>query len=416
MVVARPAEAPAEVSVPRILFMGSFPPRECGIATFTKDVVDSFDRAFHTKSEIIAIDEPGGELRLYGPEVAARLQEDRRESYTDIAAIVNAHPAEVLNIQHEYGLFGGERGEWLVDALRLIEKPVVLTMHTVLPEPDETMLRVTREIARYAAAVVSLSDTGRTLLENVYGIEPERLRVIHHGVPDVPFRPTDAAKATFGVGQRMVISTFGLINRGKGLEYAIEAMRDVVRRHPDALYLILGETHPVVRRQEGESYRQSLQEMVARYGLRNNVQLIDKYLDFDEVVSYLEATDIYLTPYLNPTQIVSGTLAYAVGCGKGDRFDAVLVRAGTARAPSRLLVRFPRLRSDGAYHHLAARRSVVAPRHRTARVSFRAADDVAARRVGVRPAVFGTRAPADGVFANCLNPRARRRSRPSITS
>ncbi len=314
--IGRPQDALAVVSVPRTLFMGSFPPRECGIATFTKDVVDSFDKAFHTSSEIIAIDEPGGEVRLYGPEVVARLQQNRRESYTDVAAMVNAHPAQMLNIQHEYGLFGGERGEWLVDLLQAVEKPVAITLHTVLPEPDENMLRVTRELCRYASMVVVLSETGRDLLARVYKVDPARVRVIHHGVPDVPFHSTDAAKASFGIGQRTVISTFGLINRGKGLEYAIEAMRAVVARHPEALYLILGETHPVVRRQEGESYRESLQQLVREYGLQNNVQLIDKYLDFDELVSYLEATDIYLTPYLNPTQIVSGTLAYAVGCGK----------------------------------------------------------------------------------------------------
>lgn len=296
--------------------MGSFPPRECGIATFTKDVVESFDQAFGTKSEIIAIDEPGGEIRHYGPEVVARLVQDERASYADLAAIVNAHPAEVLNIQHEYGLFGGELGEWLVDMLGALEKPVALTMHTVLPEPEPRMLSVTRAICAKVNSVVALSQTGKDLLERVYGIDPRKVRVIHHGVPDVPFQSTDAAKASFGIGQRMVVSTFGLINRGKGLEYAIEAMRDVVRKHPETLYLILGETHPVVRRQEGESYRESLQELVVRYGLKNNVQLIDKYLDFEELVGYLEATDIYLTPYLNPTQIVSGTLAYAVGCGK----------------------------------------------------------------------------------------------------
>jgi glycosyltransferase involved in cell wall biosynthesis len=303
-------------SVPRTLFMGSFPPRECGIATFTKDVVDSFDRAYRTSSEIIAIDEPGGEVRQYGPEVVARLAQNSRDSYSDVAAIVNAHPAEVLNIQHEYGLFGGERGEWLIDLVAAVEKPVVLTLHTVLPEPDDVMLRVTRELCRFATKVVALSETGRDLLDRVYHIDPARVRVVHHGVPDVEFRDTSAFKASFGVGQRMVISTFGLINRGKGLEYAIEAMRSVVRRHPETLYLILGETHPVVRRQEGESYRESLQQLVRNYGLQNNVHLVDKYLDFDELVTYLQATDIYLTPYLNPTQIVSGTLAYAVGCGK----------------------------------------------------------------------------------------------------
>jgi glycosyltransferase involved in cell wall biosynthesis len=276
----------------------------------------SFDRAFGTRADIVAIDEPGGEARRYPAEVVARLREQDRYSYGETARFINAHPAPILSIQHEYGLFGGERGEWLCDLIDAVDKPVVLTMHTVLPEPDETMMRVTRALCERATRVVSLSGTGRDLLERVYGIDPQKLRVIHHGVPDVPFTSTDAAKASFGIGQRMVISTFGLINRGKGLEFAIEAMRDVVKRHPEALYLILGETHPVVRRHEGESYRESLQAMVEEFGLQNNVKLIDKYLDFDELVSYLMATDIYLTPYLNPVQIVSGTLAYAVGCGK----------------------------------------------------------------------------------------------------
>jgi glycosyltransferase involved in cell wall biosynthesis len=301
---------------PRALFLGSYPPRECGIATFTKDVVDSYNRAFGFSSPVIAVDEPGGEVRRYGPEVVARIAEQDRYSYGLAAKAVAQSPAQLVNIQHEYGLFGGERGEWLVDFIRAVEKPVVLTLHTILPEPDEQMLRVTRDLCEASARVIALSETGRTLLENVYGVDPDALRVVHHGVPDVPFQGTGAAKASFGIGLRTVISTFGLINRGKGLEYAIEAMRDVVKRHPETLYLILGETHPVVRRREGESYRESLQEMVREYGLQYNVQLIDKYLDFDELVSYLAATDIYLTPYLNPVQIVSGTLAYAVGCGK----------------------------------------------------------------------------------------------------
>jgi glycosyltransferase involved in cell wall biosynthesis len=301
---------------PRALFLGSYPPRECGIATFTKDMVDAYDRVFGISSPVIAIDEPGGDVRRYPPEVIGRITEEERGSYAAAAAFVDRFPVELVNIQHEYGLFGGEKGEWLVDFIRALEKPVVLTMHTVLPEPEEAYLRVTRALCEHAAKVVALSETGRSLLENIYGIDPGLLETIHHGVPDVPFQGTYAAKASFGIGQRTVISTFGLISRGKGLEYAIEAMRSVVKRHPETLYLILGETHPVVRRREGESYRESLHAMVREYGLHYNVQLVDKYLDFDEVVSYLAATDIYLTPYLNPAQIVSGTLAYAVGCGK----------------------------------------------------------------------------------------------------
>jgi glycosyltransferase involved in cell wall biosynthesis len=279
-------------------------------------MVDAYDRASGFASPVIAVDEPGAEVRRYGREVVARIAEQDRGSYAAAAEFVNRYPAELVNIQHEYGLFGGERGEWLLDLIRRLEKPVVLTMHTVLPEPDESYLRVTRELCERVTKVVALSETGRALLEEIYGIDPHSLEVIHHGVPDVPFQDTHGPKASFGIGQRTVISTFGLISRGKGLEYVIEAMRSVVRRHPETLYLILGETHPVVRRQEGESYRESLLAMVREYGLHYNVQLVDKYLDFDEVVSYLAATDIYLTPYLNPAQIVSGTLAYAVGCGK----------------------------------------------------------------------------------------------------
>jgi len=303
-------------AVPRTLFLGSFPPRECGIATFTDDVVANFDRLFDRGSEVIAIDEPGGETRVYPPAVIARLRQDDRASYAEVAALVDAHPAQVLNIQHEYGLFGGEDGEWILDLIERISKPIVISLHTVLPEPSGHFREVTRQLCRRANAVVVLSLTGKTILADVYGVNDSKIRVVHHGVPDVPFRTTEEPKESLGYRDRMVISTFGLINRGKGLEYAIDAMASVVQRHPNALYIILGQTHPGVRRHEGESYRELLHERIADLGLSRNVKLIDKYLEFGELLSYLAATDVYLTPYLNPVQIVSGTLAYAVGCGK----------------------------------------------------------------------------------------------------
>ncbi len=281
-----------------------------------KDVVDSYNAYFGTRSNIVAIDEPGGENRIYPSDVIARLTQNDRASYAEIARIINADPCEVLNIQHEYGLFGGEDGEWVVDLITAVAKPSIVSLHTVLPEPSRNHLRVARKICAAASAIVVLSQTGQDILVRRYGVDEAKIRVVHHGVPDVPFRSTDIPKATLGLGQRMVISTFGLINRGKGLEFAIEAMRDIVKRHPEALYLILGQTHPVIRRNEGETYRESLQASIERYGLEENVRLVDRYLEFDELISYLQATDIYLTPYLNPVQIVSGTLAYAVGCGK----------------------------------------------------------------------------------------------------
>jgi glycosyltransferase involved in cell wall biosynthesis len=299
-----------------MLFVGSYPPRECGIATFMKDVVESFDAEFSTHSAVVAIDEPGGEDRTYPDRVAARLVQQDRDSYRRIAGFINDYPCDVINIQHEYGLFGGPEGEWVVDLIAGIRKPVVTSLHTVLPEPSPEHMRVARALCATSSAVVVLSETGRDLLINRYGVDPAKIRVVHHGVPDVPFRETWEEKPRLGLEGRMTISTFGLINRGKGLEYAIEAMQAVVASHPEAMYLILGQTHPVIRRREGESYRRELEAEIARIGLSENVKLVDKYLDFDELLSYLAATDIYLTPYLNPTQIVSGTLAYAVGCGK----------------------------------------------------------------------------------------------------
>lgn len=303
-------------AVPRLLFLGSYPPRECGIATFTKDVVENFCKQYQTTPSVIAIDDIAAGSRRYPEEVIARLDQFDRGSYARIASFINEHPSDIVNIQHEYGLFGGQEGEWVLDLLDGVKKPIVISLHTVLPEPSEFHLQLARSIALHATSVVVLSETGKALLAEVYGVPAEKIAVIHHGVPDVPFQSTESAKAEFGFAGRSVISTFGLISRGKGLEYAVEAMRTVADRHPDALYLILGQTHPSVRRSEGESYRELLNELVAKHGLEKHVTLVDRYLEFGELVRYLSATDIYLTPYLNPTQIVSGTLAYAVGSGK----------------------------------------------------------------------------------------------------
>jgi glycosyltransferase involved in cell wall biosynthesis len=280
------------------------------------DVVDSYDAASGNHSSVIAIDEPGAQDRVYPSRVVARLTQTDPASYREIAAFANAYPCEIVNIQHEYGLFGGSDGECIVDCIAQIDKPVVTSLHTVLPDPSAEHLRVARALCAASSAVVVLSETGRTILVERYGVDAKKIKVVPHGVPDVPFAPTTAAKQRLGLDGRMTIATFGLINRGKGLEYAIDAMNAVVAQHPEALYLILGQTHPVIRRSEGESYRRELEADIVANNLSDNVKLVDKYLEFDELLEYLTATDIYLTPYLNMNQIVSGTLAYAVGLGK----------------------------------------------------------------------------------------------------
>ena len=304
------------LSVGAILFVGSFPPRECGVATFTKDVVDSYDRLTGSRSSVVAIDDPSGCAYRYGPEVVNRINQDVRASYYSAAAFANRHPSAVVNIQHEFGLFGGEYGEWCLDFMHAVSKPIALTMHTVLPRPASSQLALTQRLCEGAARVIVLAETGRDLLIDTYGVAPEKIAVIPHGVPDVAYQPSSAPKAALGLSGRTVVSTFGLLSSGKGLEHAIEAVARVAPNHPNILYLILGATHPVVVRSEGERYRSSLQAQIDELGMHEHIRMIDRYLGLDELIAYLLATDVYLTPYLNADQIVSGTLAYALGAGK----------------------------------------------------------------------------------------------------
>ena len=300
----------------RVLVVGSFPPRECGIATFTKDVVDYLGARDDVRCEVIAIGESGAETRAYGLPVVARIRRDDRSSYASVARFINKHPAGIVLVQHEYGLFAGEDGEAFLELLAAVRKPVVVTFHTVLAAPNAHHRAVTQAICARADTVVVLSHTGKTILQQAYGVSEKTIRMIPHGVPDVPFTSTEPAKRRLGFVDRKIVSTFGLLSRGKGLEDAIGAMRTIASKHPEALYLILGQTHPIVRQQEGESYREALSALVTKHGLQSNVAFVGRYLSFKDLIAYLSATDIYLTPYLNADQIVSGTLAYALGCGK----------------------------------------------------------------------------------------------------
>lgn len=298
------------------LFVGSFPPRECGIATFTKDVVDSYDAYSESRSHVVAIEDRSGCWYAYGSRVIGRIKADDRRSYYAAALMINRHPCGVINIQHEYGLFGGENGEWCLDFMGALKKPVVLTLHTVLPAPSPEHASVAQRLCEGAASVVVLSEAARRILIGRYGIARGKVAVVPHGVPDVEYQTTASAKALLGLSNRAIVSTFGLISSTKGLEYALAAIQVIAQSHADVLYLILGATHPLVRRVEGERYRSSLLDRVSALGLKDNVKMVDRYFPFDELVTYLRATDVYVTPYLNPDQVVSGALAYALGAGK----------------------------------------------------------------------------------------------------
>jgi len=300
---------------PRVLFIGSYPPRECGIATFTEDIRSAYDLGSDEASDVLAITDTG-KTYDYPAYVGAQIIRDDRQSYLKAAWFANDHAAEVINIQHEYGLFGGDRGAYVLDFLGELRKPVIITLHTTLPDPDHQLRFVTRELCNRSDGIIVLAYAGRRVLEEHYGIDARKVHVVLHGVPDVPLRRSQHFKRSLGLENKTVLATFGLLSRGKGIEYVIEALPAIFERHPDAHYLLLGETHPEVKNYEGEAYRESLQQRVAELGLADRVTFKNHYMQDDEVVASLEATDIYVSPSLDPNQIVSGTLSYAVACGR----------------------------------------------------------------------------------------------------
>ncbi|HLY64221.1 MAG TPA: glycosyltransferase [Chloroflexota bacterium] len=252
----------------------------------------------------------------YPRAVTWQIERDVPNSYDEAAEFLNGARCDVVNIQHEYGLFGGTWGSHLFRFLDRLHKPVVLTMHTTLPEPDADLRTVTRGLAERCDAIVVLAQTATTILSREYGIDTSRVRFIPHGVPNVRFVAPDRAKRKLGLEDRPVLATCGLMNPGKGIEYALEAVAGLVEEFPDLVYLVVGETHPGVRAQMGEAYRNQLTEQVRRLGLEAHVKFENRYLKYRELVLYLLASDVYIVPYLDLKQIVSGTLAYAVGCGR----------------------------------------------------------------------------------------------------
>jgi glycosyltransferase involved in cell wall biosynthesis len=306
------------LSRPPLAFLSSFPPRACGIATFTADLAEAVDDAspLSPRGHVIAIN-AGGTHYTYGPRVRWTIERDDLQSYRRAAQSINLSRVQLVSVQHEYGLFGGEYGEYLLTFLRTLEKPAVLTMHTVLERPDPRMRRVTEQLVGVASAVVVLAERAREILSEDYSaVDLEKVHFIPHGTPSVTYEPTTPAKKALGLEDRTVLSTFGLLGPDKGIEYALDALPEVVKRHPDVLYLVLGETHPELRKHSGETYREFLQERVAKLGLESHVRFDQRYLEKREIVQYLQATDVYVIPYLNPYQIASGTLSYAVASGK----------------------------------------------------------------------------------------------------
>jgi glycosyltransferase involved in cell wall biosynthesis len=305
-----------------IEFLGTFPPRECGIATFSTDLVNCIQKAAGDtfSCRVAAMNANSCSTYNYPKIVNLQIDEDELETYMEAAEYINKNKKiKAVCIQHEFGIFGGDMGSYILPFLDELKKPVITTFHSVLPgDPllEKRRVHIVKRICENSERVIVISGFGKDILQEKYGVDADKIVPIPHGVPSIPFRNQKSAKKTLGLEGRTVISTFGLMSKRKGLQYVIRAMPHIVEKHPEVLYIGIGETHPVVRKHEGETYRKKLSKLVKKLGLRDNVRFYNKFLPIKELCTYLEATDIYITPYYDPQQISSGTLAYAIGAGK----------------------------------------------------------------------------------------------------
>jgi polysaccharide biosynthesis protein PslF len=298
----------------RVAYLSTYPPRECGIATFTKDLIDATDELNEFEPTVIAVNKTNV-IHAYDRRVNLEINRDSIDDYAQAARYINSSNIQLVNIQHEFGLFGGDYGEYIINFLETIKKPVVTTLHTVHPDFNQKALEVLKCISDKSASIVVIAHAAIKILKK-QGISCKNCVVIPHGCPKIDLVDNEPIKASLGLKNRLVASTFGLISSGKGIEYAIRALPYVIKKEPRIVYLIIGQTHPEVRKNEGEKYRNELMKLVNELHLKDHVRFDNRFLSKGELIRYLQATDIYLTPYISPNQISSGALTYAIGAGK----------------------------------------------------------------------------------------------------
>lgn len=300
-----------------IAFISTYPRRRCGIATFTSDLVLAVRRwtQGRLRTVVMAIDDPAEGVE-YPREVQYTVDQHDNAEYVRAAEFLNYNNVRAVSLQHEFGIFGGRDGTYILDLLRELRCPIITTFHTILREPTESQRAVMDELVVLSSLLVVMSERAVRFMGEIYDAPDEKIRLIHHGVPEIPLVEPQSYKEQFEMAGREVIFTFGLLNPGKGIEYALQSLPPVVEKYPNLCYIILGATHPNILREHGESYRLGLQRLARNLGLQKNVLFTDRFVGLSELCEFLKASDFYLTPYLNREQITSGTLAYAVGAGK----------------------------------------------------------------------------------------------------
>jgi len=306
----------ANSTISRIGFIGNYLPRQCGIATFTTDLCEAI-AAEYAGTTCIAL--PVNDIEAgyaYPTRVRFELTEKDIDSYLRAADFLHTNNVDLVCLQHEYGIFGGRAGSHILALLRELRMPIVTTLHTILRDPDPDQRRVLEEVAALSDRLVVMSKRGAEFLQEVYRVPPKKIDLIPHGIPDVPFVDPSFHKDLFGVEGKIVLLSFGLLSANKGIENVIAALPAILARYPNVVYIIVGATHPHVLRRDGETYRLSLQWMAQEKGVEGQVIFYNRFVSLEELVEFIGAADIYITPYLNPAQIVSGTLAYTLGAGK----------------------------------------------------------------------------------------------------
>ncbi|MHC4713214.1 MAG: glycosyltransferase family 4 protein [Planctomycetota bacterium] len=303
-------------NVQTVALLGSYVPRQCGIATFTKDLRDGLVLAQGDLNTIVlALDDtPAG--YAYPDEVRFQIQASRIQDYASASDLLNINQIDLVVIQHEFGIYGGHSGDHVLTLMRNLRMPVITSLHTVLEKPTKEQATVMKALVRLSEKLVVMCERGVTLLREVYRIPESKIAFIPHGIPDVPFVDPAFHKDLFALEGKTVLLTFGLISPGKGIETAIKALPRIVEKHRDVVYVVLGAVHPHVFKREGNAYLNSLQNLAEDLGVQDHVSFHTRYVTLEELCGYLGAADLYLTPYINKDQIVSGTLAYAMGAGK----------------------------------------------------------------------------------------------------
>ncbi len=311
-----PESLPKKRKPIKVVYLSSYIPRKCGIATYTKDLTNDINQLNpFALAEVLVINRPEDNLS-YPWEVKFKINQNDLGSYIQAANYINQSEADLVMLEHEFGLYGGKGGDYIIAFTEVLKKPFVTTFHTIIDDPENEYGIVQKRLSDSTAAITVMINDSVLKLAEKYGISEDKIEVIPHGIPDLPFGATEFFKRKKRLTGRIVLGNINLLSESKGIEYSLEAVAKIAKEIPEVLYLVIGQTHPVILAKDGERYRNFLKEKIKKLGIQKNVKFINEYLSLNELLEWLQTIEIYITPYLNPLQSSSGALAYAIGAGK----------------------------------------------------------------------------------------------------